>query len=268
MPASVLHFKDPSWIFLWLDTALNKEKEKYKKCPVLPDAHGGYEAVQGWGYVVLGYFIVEEALKALLYFRKKDVPQVHGLSTLFDLLVQDDKSVLREYYDDYMATIGGRLGRFTFRCIGDFLVNLDGDKNGRGNYIGSFDWRYFLIEKMRSEKMPFVSVDYLHEVAYGAIRIVDWIVHKTSPPSQHTHSWRLYCKREEKYSQWYDVRMGSDGWDELGDRVESLWGPDYLGRYDLYIFEGNTIKPTFSELPTDLKLRILDKRKELEDYSM
>ena len=32
-----IDFKDPLWITKWLDTALKKEKEKYERCPVIPD---------------------------------------------------------------------------------------------------------------------------------------------------------------------------------------------------------------------------------------
>ena len=62
-----IDFKDPLWIITWLDTALKKEKEKYKKCPVMPDLIPGHVAAQGWGYVVAGYFLVEESFKALLH---------------------------------------------------------------------------------------------------------------------------------------------------------------------------------------------------------
>ena len=158
MVKQAIEFKDRSWILSWLDTALKKEREKYKESPVLQDMVPGHEAAQGWGYVVVGYFLVEEAFKALLHVREKGVPKEHALSILFDLLDQADKSILREYYDDYKATAEGELGRFPFVSIEDFLVNLDGDKNEQGNFIGSFDWRYFLIEEMQSGKMPMVSV--------------------------------------------------------------------------------------------------------------
>ena len=268
MPKQVIDFKDPFWILAWLDTALGKEKEKYKKCPVLSDMVPGHEAAQGWGYVVIGHFLVEEAFKALLHIREKDVPKEHALFALFDLLVQDDKSVLREYYDDYRASIGGRLRQFPFESIDDFLVNLDGDKNKQGNYIGSFDWRYFLIEEMQSKKMPLVSVDYLHEVAYGCNMILEYLVHGNFPPLGNTHSWRLRQKRQEKYRAWYTVRMNSPEWSELGNRVEKLWGPDYRGRYDLYIFHGKNGKSMFAEMPNDLKLPVLDKRREVELFDV
>ena len=38
-----IDFKDPLWIVAWLDTALTKEKEKYRKCPVIPDMVPGHE---------------------------------------------------------------------------------------------------------------------------------------------------------------------------------------------------------------------------------
>ena len=268
MPKQAINFKDPSWILVWLDTALKKEKEKYKKCPELPDIVPGYEAAQGWGYVVIGYFLVEEAFKALLHVREKGVPKEHALSILFGLLDQEDKLILCEYYDDYKATAEGELGRFPFVSIEDFLVNLDGGKNKRGSYIGSFDWRYFLIEEMQSGKMPLVSVDYLHEVTYGLTRIVEWVVHEGSPPSQHTHSWRLRWKRKEKYRDWNNVRVKSGQWSELGDRIEKLWGPDYCGRYDLYVFHGGTGKHIFRKIPTDLDLPVLDKRSEIELFDV
>ena len=111
-----IDFKDPLWIVAWLDTALKKEKEKYSKCPVVPDMVPGHEVAQGWGYVVAGYFLVEESFKALLYVRgNKKVPTKHSLSFLFDLLENNDKAVLREYYDDYRTTMGGKIGAFPFK---------------------------------------------------------------------------------------------------------------------------------------------------------
>ena len=264
MPKQAIKFKDSSWILTWLDAALKKEREKYKKCPVQPDMVPGHEAAQGWGYVVVGYFLVEEAFKALLHVRQKGVPKEHALSILFGLLVQEDKLTLREYYSDYRATVEGEFGRIPFVSIEDFLVNLDGDKNKRGDYIGSFDWRYFLIEEMQSGNMPLVSVDYLHEVTYGLARIVEWVVHERFHPSRYTHSWRLRWKRQEKYHDWNTVRMNSDQWSDLGDRIEKLWGPDYCGRYDLFICQGKYSKSVFGEVPADLDLPVLDKRREIE----
>lgn len=262
-----IDFKDPLLITAWLDTALKKEKEKYERCPVLPDRAPGHVEAQGWGYVVASYFLVEESFKALLYVHGKEVPKEHSLSTLFDLLGENDKTVLREYYTDYQATIGGNTGRFPFKSLDDFLVNLDGDKNERGDYIGSFDWRYFLIEEKRSQKMPLVSVDYLHEIVFGCIKIIESAENDMFDLFRCTHSWRLQNVRQRKYRNWLHIRMNSDGWDELGDRLEIFWGPDYRGRHDLYCFKGKETKYYFSDVPPEnFDLPVFDKRRELETF--
>ena len=95
MANQTIDFKDPLCITTWLDTALQKEQEKYKKCPVLPDFAPGYEEAQAWGYVVAGYFLVEESFKALLYLRGKQVSTKHSLTMLVDLFEADDKETLR-----------------------------------------------------------------------------------------------------------------------------------------------------------------------------
>jgi len=261
-----INFKDPLWITTWLDTALRKEQEKYEKCPVTPDMYPPTEAAQGWGYVIAGYFLVEESFKALLYVRRKNVPTRHSLSTLFELFDKTDKTVLREYYDDYRATIGGNRGAFPFQSLDDFLLNLDGDKNQRGDHIGSFDWRYFLIEEKRSQDMPLVSVDYLHEIVYGCNRIVEYAVHGYHEPSQETHSWRMRSERKKKYFDWLTVRTNSAGWNDLGDRLEILWGPDYRGRYDLFVFRDGIANEQFSAIPDPFDLPIVDKIKEIEEF--
>ena len=263
-----IRFKDRTWVLAWLDTALEKEKEKYAKCPVIPDMVPGHEAAQGWGYVVAGYALVEQSFKALLHLREKNVPARHSLSNLFGLLDQSDQAILREYYADYRATADRGLSAFPFDSLDDFLKDLDGDANTRGDHIGSFDWRYFLIEQHRSQRMPLVSVDYLHEVAYGCIRIVENLITDISDPSEHINSLRLRNTRMEKYHDWMTVRMNSDGWKGLGDRLEILWGPDYRGRHDLFLFQGQRITPYFSDIPKDFKLPTVDKRKEVAAFDV
>ena len=245
------------------------EKEKYEKCPVIPDMVPGHEAAQGWGYVVTSYFLLEEAFKAMLFMRgERKVPTIHSLSGLFNQLEATDQATLREYYNDYKATMGGNVGVFPFNSLDDFLVNLDGDKNVRGNHIGSFDWRYFLIEEKRSKEMPTVSVDYLHEIVYGCVRIAEHASNRRFEPTRYTRSWRLRGQRTQKYHDWLTVRMNSKWWDELDDRLEILWGPDYLGRCDLYLFRGKGMQPYFSEVPDDFTLPVIDKRKEIESFDI
>ena len=266
-PKQSIDFKDPLWIVAWLDTALKKEKEKYAKCPIIPDRVPGHDVAQGWGYVVAGYFLVEESFKALLYVRgNKKVPTKHSLSILFDMLENNDKPVLRKYYDDYRSTIGGTIGAFPFQTLDEFLLNLDGDTNSKGDHIGSFDWRYFLIEEKRSKVMPTVSVDYLHEIVYGCTRIVEHAHNRRFDPSRYTLSWRMRAKRKLKYTDWLTVRMNSEGWDDLGERLEILWGPDRLGRYDLLLYGGEGAKQYFSEIPDDLSVPVVDKRIEIENF--
>ena len=260
-----IDFNDPLWIIHRLDTALKKEQEKYEKCPVIQDMAPDHETAQGWGYVVVGYFLVEQAFKALLHVRGKPVSKIHSLSDLFDLIGQEDKEVLRECYNDFKMTIGGNTSQFPFKSLDDFLVNLDGDKNDRGNHIGSFVWRYFLIEEKQSQAIPLVSVEYLHEIILACIQIIRVANSGGIGPSRYTRSWRMREERLEKYEGWLDDRMNSDDWDELGDRLEILWGPDYLGRYDLYLFEGKEMTDDFSEIPTDLTVPIVDKRNEIMD---
>ena len=264
----IIDFKDPMWITTWLDTALKKEKEKYEKCPVMPDLLPGHEEAQGWGYVVTGYFLVEKSFKALLFVRGKHVPAKHSLSILFNLLDDYDKEIIREYFTDYRATIGGKVGAFPFKTLDDFLINLDGDQNQRGDHIGSYDWRYFLIEEKRSQKMPIVSVDYLHEIVYGCIQIVEYVRNGQSDPSKCTHSWRMRWKRENKYRDWLLIRANSDGWDDIDDRLEILWGPDYKGRYDLYHYRGKGVEDHFCDIPHDFSTPIIDKRTEVETFDV
>ena len=61
--------------------------------------------------------------------------------------------------------------------------------------------------------------------------------------------------------------MNSDGWDELGDRLEILWGPDYLGRYDLCLSKSKDHQIMFLEIPKGYQLPIIDKRKEIENFA-
>ena len=64
------------------------------------------------------------------------------------------------------------------------------------------------------------------------------------------------------------VRMNSCGWDELGDRLEILWGADYLGRYDLYLFKGRGRRDYFSAIPDQFALPVIDKREEVEAFDV
>ena len=262
MTENQIDFKDPRYSRQWLDTALDMEKKKYAKCPVLHDLVPGQEVAQGWGYVVTGYFLVELALKALLNVRGVDPEKTHNLSDFFCLLPPEDKKVLREYYQDFLNGCDSVRG-FSFSRIDDFLINLDGGKNSKGKYVGSFDWRYFLIEEMQGRKMPTVSIEFLHEIVYGATRIVEYGVYGKFKPGNHTYSWRQRFKRKERYQDWLTVRMNSGGWDKLGDRLEIVWGPDYRNWYDFFVFKEERIVSFYDLIPDDHGLPVWDKRAEI-----
>ena len=263
MGRKTIDFKELTWIVAWLDTALRKEKEKYERCPVIPDAVPEHDAAQAWGYVIAGYFLVEESMKALLHARRKEVLMEHSLSILFGLLDDSDQLTLREYYADYRGSSAGSRSIFPFLMLDDFLMNLDGDKGSDGKYIGSFDWRYFLIEERRSQEMPLVGVDFLHEITLGCIHVIRHIAYGGTEPSKFTLGWRMYWDRQTVYHEWLESRMRSDSPKLEGDRWEILRGPDYLGRYDLMLFEDGRIAGFFRELPDSGELPVVDRRKDV-----
>ena len=254
-------YKKPNMALQWLETALNKEKEKYRKCPIKPDMAPDFETAQEWGYVVTGYFLLEQSFKLLLHTRQKSMCQTHSLYDLFSRLSQNDKEILREYYTDYRETIGGSAGKFPITDLDEFLSNLDG--SGKK---GSFDWRYSPIEKPRSDNLPTVRIEFLHEIVYGTICIIEYALYSNFSPLSRTHSLRLRRTRKEFYARWLSSRMGSDEWDELGDRLEILWGPDYRGRHDLLEFKDGKIQGSFQPLPENYPLRIIDKIVEVNAY--
>ena len=263
---TTINFKEPTWIITWINTALKKEQEKLSKCPVIRDMVPGHELAQAWGFVVTGYFLIEESFKALLHLQGKSVPMKHSLSMLFNLFGDEDRVLLREYYTDFRATRGS-MNQFPIKTLDQFLANLDGDTNVRGtDHVGSFDWRYFLIEENRSEEMPMVSVEFLHEITYGCCRMMEWEHYRNFEPSRHTHSWRMRWKRDRKREDWLTVRMNSEGWKDLPERLELTWGPDYSDRYDLLLFKDARIRSSFAKLPDNLGLPVIDRREEFESF--
>ena len=262
-------YKQPLYLWAWLDTALKKEWQKYTATPVTPDMDPGYEFAQAWGYVVAGYFLIEQGLKAILHVRGVEPPRTHVLSVLFKALPAEDQGVLRAYYNDFRLTFRG-MTSFPLATLDGFLVNLDGARNSRGQYIGSFDWRYFLTEEGRSASMPRVSINVMHEIVYGCVRSLISIEKGDDRASGATYSWRLQSTRSKRYRDWLTVRMNSPGWGKEGDRLEILWGPDYGGRYDYLVFKGDQIRSFFAPLPNveETELSVIDKRSELDSFNL
>ena len=243
-----------------LKTALKQERGKYASHPVLPDMVPDHVNALGWCYVVAGYFLTEMAFKALLQVKEKSPPPTHSLAKLFGRLDKEDQEVLREYYSDFQATIGGHVGAFPISNLDDFLVNLDG---GRGKHVGSFEWRYCLIEEARSAQMPFVSVDYLHEVVYGCVKMIVYEENGLFPPRRYTYSHRLRWDRRRAYGGWLETQMLSDRWGAGGESWIVLWGPDYGGRFDLVRHEEGGYREYFREWPEDSETPVHDMRREV-----
>jgi len=265
---SKINFKDADIATVaGLDTALRMEKEKYAKCPVKPDLVAAYEIYQAWGYVICGYFLLEESFKLLIHIHGSTPDMTHTLNELFLRLPEDDKDLLREYYDDFRGVLAFENNMtFPFSCLDDFLTNLDGVEN-KGKHFGSFDWRYYLIENPKF--MPMVSIEFLHEVIFGTLRIAEYAVNDNFEPSQYVYSLRKRQERMQihgKFWCWMTVRMNSEGWEELGDRLEIIWGPDYKNRYDMSLFKGGGRKNYFCEKPKDFNLPIIDKRAEVAEF--
>ena len=268
MTKQIIDFKEPRYILHGLEAALKQEKRKYSQTPIGRDLIPTQDALNAWGYVVAGYFLVEMSFKALLHMRKKRAERKHSLTIPFGQFDQDDQDLLREYYTDFRATI--RDGTtFPYKTLDDFLTNLDGDMNRRGtDYIGSFDWRYFLIEEKHSQQMPFIGIEFLHEIAYGCIRMIAYAHNGNFEPSKYTRSWRLRWDRKEKYNDWLSVQSMTDRLEKLDGKLAILWGPDYRDRYDMALFKnGMNPQSYFAEKPADeFTLPIVDKRKELEEF--
>ena len=260
-------YKDSRYVLTWLDTALKKEWQKYTATPVTPDMIPGHDTAQAWGYVVAGYFLIEQGLKAVLHMRGGEPPKIHALSGLFTKLPAEDQNVLREYYDDFRHAFPG-MSSFPLTMLDDFLENLDGGRNSQGRHIGSFDWRYFLTEEGRGASMPLVSINVMHEIVYGCVNLIESIHKGDNKAAEAIYSWRLQWSREEFHEDWLTVRMNSSGWGKEGDRIEILWGPDYDGRHDYLVFKGDKLQLFFGPLPKadEVELPMIDKRSELESF--
>ena len=80
--------------------------------------------------------------------------------------------------------------------VNEFLKELDGKAGS-----ASFDWRYYLIESNENGALPYLSIDLLHEVAYGTIRLIEEAKFKHVALKQ-TYSYRCYRERQSKYLNW------------------------------------------------------------------
>lgn len=74
----------------------------------------------------------------------------------------------------------------------------------------------------------------------------------------------MRCFAIGKCSAWLNDRISSEGWDDLGDRVEVLWGPDYRGHHDLFHFIGTGMTASFAAIPDEVGVPLIDIREEIE----
>ena len=260
-------YKEPLYVWHWLNTALKKEWEKHAAAPVTPDAAPGHELAQAWGYVIAGYFLIEQSLKAVLHMRGIQPQKTHALSILFAKIPAEDQDVLRAYYEDFRHTFPG-MTSFPLATLDEYLANLDGATSNHGSYLGSFDWRYFPTEKGSGTSMPLVSINVMHEIVYGCVQLLRPIDEGDEKAGKATYSWRLRWKRSRLQRNWLRVRMNSPEWGKEGDRLEILSGPAYGDRYDYLVFEGDRMQSFFAPLP-DAEgggLPIWDMRDELASF--
>ena len=113
--------------------------------------------------------------------------------------------------------------------------------------------------------MPTVSVEYLHEVAYGTIVILERARGGANDPRDCTRSLRLRWSRERAAMNWLDARMNAvDEWNP-GHKIEKPWGPDYRGRFDYFLFRGaGQMTYGFGPIPDHLGLPMIDMRDEVD----
>ena len=260
-------YKEPLYVWYWLNTALKKEWQKYAATPVTPDMVPDHELAQAWGYVVAGYFLLEQGFKAVLHLRGVQPPQTHALSVLFTGLSAEDQDILRAYYDDFRHAFPG-MNSFPLATLDEYLTNLDGAKNSQGQYLGSFDWRYSPTEQESGASMPLVSINVMHEIVFGCVQLVRSIDKGDEKAGKATYSWRLRWRRSRLQQDWLTVRMNSPEWGQEGDRLEILSGPVYGDRYDYLVFKGNRIRSFFAPLPDteEVGLPVRDKRGELASF--
>ncbi len=62
--------------------------------------------------------------------------------------------------------------------------------------------------------------------------------------------------------------MNFEGWNDLGDRLELVWGPDYRKRYDYFIFEGSQSAGFFAGIPADHALPVKDMQNEVDAFDV
>lgn len=260
--APEIKLKDSSKTSKWLDAALEFERKKYASNPIQRDIVVEFNYAQAWGFIVAGYFLLELSLKALSHRCNCEIKRNHALYKLFKRLPDEQKSILRLHYTDFVNTFP-KLAQETPNEIDQFFKSLDGDHSR-----GSFDWRYYLIEEPSEDQLPFVDINLIHEVVYSIYLVHRAIGNKSDKPEKRTYSFRLHDERASILSRWYEYRKHFPDWVGIGDRIEKLWGPDYDERYSYVVTKERTHHFCFGVISDDLakKFPIHDMRMEFQSF--
>ena len=231
------------------------EWRKYKIEPIQPDIIEDYKAAQAWGYVIAGYSLIEQSLKAILYMRDICPERTHTLIDLFNEIKVDDQEIIRNHYLDFYYSFPG-MNSFPYLTIDDFFSNLDGARNDKKKKVGSFDWRYFPTQEESGSQLPLVSINMMHEIVYGCLDLIKSIHYENKIAGRYTYSWRLYYARSRLRRYWCELLLNSPKYEYEGDRLEILWGPTYDDRYDFLVFKNKQTHPFFASLPNKEENRL------------
>ena len=204
--------KNTVFSWLWLQGALDMEREKYRKCPVKFDIAPAYVHARMWGYAVNAHLLLEQSLKEIMHARKTEPRQIHLLFSLFRDLENSDKEWLREYYNVFhKSNLGTRSRRKApHDSLDTFLETLDGP-NGQG----IMDLRYFLIEESSNEELPHTTwhartpwagmehlMEYMYEIIRGCINVVQYILNGCD--DRHDPSEGTYDRQWEPHLTHYE----------------------------------------------------------------
>lgn len=244
--ASDINYKKSYEITIWLRAALQCEWSKLASNPIHHGPLIKLNHAEDWGYIVTGYFLLEQSLKALLHECKRKTEKTHDLYSHFEWLPNEHKVSLRAHYSDFVKTFPGLQQNIPDE-IDEFLKNLDGPCSR-----GSLDWRYYLIEERPVDQLPVIDINLIHEIAFAICMTHKEIVGGHREPEDISYSFRLSCDRMRIMSLWCEHRMRFPDWDKLGNRIEKLWGPDYADRYTFTIIEEDQFHPFFDKIPDEL----------------
>ena len=283
-------YKDTMYAKHWLRTALQSEKEKYAAVPVKADLVPNHMYSQAWGYVFVAYRLIEMGFKLIWATNGGDgIFRGHGLAEVWSKLSELDQKALSLHYADSCQY--GRGYPFGYDSLNAFLENLD---NGS---VGWPAWGYFPIENFKKQdaawvdnRLPQVDIGTMHDIVRSCLWWMEAkrkgysLLYGSRSWSEHRRRWhpggKLWAWMTVQMNRplvdpiWHDLDQvvitessGLEGFAK-GDRVEILWGPDYAGRHDYLICQGEGIKgPGFGSLPEETPdLPHRDRRDELADF--